>query len=64
MQQQRVHENDVACLGRVLQHLQWDAVDILDALVEPRDAGSRVAGGAEVSKVGIFTPFGGASGPV
>ena len=59
--QQRMHEDDVACRRGIFQHLQRDAVDRLNALVEPLDAGSGLAGGAEVPQVrvhGMSRPIG------
>src|SRR5262245_51618790 len=51
MEQQGMHEDDVAGRRRVLQHLQRDAVEFLYAFVKPRDAGGGVAGRAQVPHV-------------
>ena len=47
-----MHEDDVACRRGIFQHLQRDAVDFLNAFVEPFDAGCGLAGGAEIPQYG------------
>src|SRR5687768_499169 len=51
VEQQRMHEDDIACRRSVFQHLQRDAVDLLDAFVEPFDAGGGLAGGTKIPQV-------------
>jgi hypothetical protein len=66
VEQQRMHEDDIACRRSVFQHLQRDAADLLNAFVEPFDAGSGLAGGAEVPQVRMAMdrcPELGSSGP-
>jgi hypothetical protein len=47
-----MHEDDIACRRSVFQHLQRDAVDLLNAFVEPFDAGGGLAGGTRSRKYG------------
>jgi hypothetical protein len=46
-----MHEDDIACRRSVFQHLQRDAVDLLNAFVEPFDASGGLAGSAKVAQV-------------
>ena len=46
-----MHEGDIACRRSVFQHLQRNAVELLDAFVEPFDAGGGLAGGAKIPQV-------------
>jgi hypothetical protein len=61
-----MHEDDITCRRSVFQHLQRDAVDLLNAFVEPLDAGSGLAGGAKIPQVRMAMdrcPELGSSGP-
>src|SRR5262245_5488098 len=46
-----MHENDIASRRGVFQHLQRDAIHLLNACVGPFDAGRGLAGGAKIPQV-------------
>jgi hypothetical protein len=58
VEQQWMHQDDIAGLCRILQDLERDAVDLFDSRVEPLDARSRIAGGSEIAQVRMAIPSG------